>query len=47
MKDRNEDAAPAAFESHMDRLLIEVDLISQPDPDFVSRASHVTIADIR
>jgi DNA-binding GntR family transcriptional regulator len=47
IKDRNEDAAAAAFQSHIDRLFHEVDLISQLDPDFVASASHVTIADIR
>ena len=47
IRDRNEDAAAATFQSHIDRLFHEVDLISQLDPDMVSRATHVTIADIR
>ncbi|MDR3475710.1 MAG: GntR family transcriptional regulator [Devosia sp.] len=47
IRNRDEDAAAASFQAHIDRLFHEVDLISQLDPDMVSRAAHVTIADIR
>lgn len=47
IRDGNEEAAVASFQTHIDRLFHEVDLISQLDPDMVSRATHVTIADIR
>ncbi|MDR3735602.1 MAG: GntR family transcriptional regulator [Acidobacteriaceae bacterium] len=47
LRNRDEDAAAAAFQAHIDSLFHEVDLISQLDPDMVSVTSHVTIADIR
>ena len=47
LRNRDEDAAVAAFQAHIDSLFHEVDLISQLDPDMVSAATHVTIADIR
>jgi DNA-binding GntR family transcriptional regulator len=47
LRNRDEDAAVAAFQAHIDSLFHEVDLIGQLDPDIVSGGSHVSIVDIR
>lgn len=47
LRNRDEDAAVAAFQAHIDSLFHEIDLISQLDPDMVSADTQVTMADIR
>ncbi|MGR6429675.1 GntR family transcriptional regulator [Rhizobium sp. PAMB 3174] len=47
IKNNDEDAAADAFRNHVDRLFSEVDLISHLNPEMVTLASRVTIADIR
>jgi GntR family transcriptional regulator, rspAB operon transcriptional repressor len=47
LKTHDETAAVEAFQNHVDRLFHEIDLISQLDPELVSRKAHVTIDDIR